>query len=547
MQPSARALVGTLGAFAVLLTSAVACSRDDARATGQAPTVFVPGSGASPSATAPEAVAPKENGKVVARAMEVWVYDAPSVNGKRIGYLRAGAEVATRGKPTAGEGCPGGFLPIEPQGYLCLGPGVTGDTQDAIALATARRPERTAGLPYGYAVVRNSGAPFYSRIPSEAEARAAESDWDKHFATLQQAEASEAKEGGYPQLGSVPGATFPLEPSPGVLASWATDGKDDPLPFFLKDRGVVPNLSGLAGPVRADSDAGASCSKGDKTCIPLELARPPKRLGISFIASFEADKRRYLLTPDLQLMPADRVRIVRGTSFRGVELGGTSGLELPIIFVTKAGAKRYTLEGKHTQEGAALEFRAAYRATKKQREIRGVRYFVLEDGSLVSTKEAVRLDPIRRMPKWGKEGERWLEINLAKQTLLAVDGEKPVFATLVSTGAGGVAEDTEKNPYVTPRGIFRVHTKHVASTMDSKQPEAEFELRDVPYIQYFKDGYALHAAYWHDQFGMPRSHGCINLAPLDAARLFAFTKPEVPSAWHGAMLPLRGTIVWIHP
>jgi lipoprotein-anchoring transpeptidase ErfK/SrfK len=142
--------------------------------------------------------------------------------------------------------------------------------------------------------------------------------------------------------------------------------------------------------------------------------------------------------------------------------------------------------------------------------------------------------------------QRWLEVNLTKQTLLAVEGDKPVYATLVSTGAGGMATDTEKNPYVTPRGIYRIHTKHTASTMDSRVPEAAFELRDVPYIQYFKDGYALHAAYWHDQFGMPRSHGCINLAPKDAAHLFAFTKPELPPGWHGAMLPLRGTVVWVH-
>jgi hypothetical protein len=45
---------------------------------------------------------------------------------------------------------------------------------------------------------------------------------------------------------------------------------------------------------------------------------------------------------------------------------------------------------------------------------------------------------------------------------------------------------------------------------------------------------------------MPRSHGCVNLAPLDAKRLFQFTKPEVPIGWHGAMQALTGTVVWIH-
>jgi lipoprotein-anchoring transpeptidase ErfK/SrfK len=51
-----------------------------------------------------------------------------------------------------------------------------------------------------------------------------------------------------------------------------------------------------------------------------------------------------------------------------------------------------------------------------------------------------------------------------------------------------------------------IHTKHVSVTMDSYTEGAEF---DVPY---FKEGYALHAAFWHDSFGQPYGHGCVNLA-----------------------------------
>ena len=50
--------------------------------------------------------------------------------------------------------------------------------------------------------------------------------------------------------------------------------------------------------------------------------------------------------------------------------------------------------------------------------------------------------------------------------------------------------------------------------------DLSFELRDVPYVQYFHEGYALHAAYWHDRFGIPRSHGCINLSPDNASWYF---------------------------
>jgi hypothetical protein len=496
-----------------------------------------------------EAVAPKaERSKIAARAMETFVYEGPSTTSKKLGYLRAGAIVDTRGGVASKAGCPGGWVPIAPAGFVCIGPTATANLEDPIVKASFRRPELTAGLPYGYAVVRNAGAPFYTRIPTSEEAKKLEPDWDHHFRTLVDAEAEEAREGGYPQLSSTPNGPRPIEPAPGVLASWATDNKDDALPSWLEHHATVPNLSGLAWSQRTAFDGGTSCDPADKGCVPLDASRPRKRLGISFIASLMAEGRRYLLTPDLLLMPADRVRLVRGTSFHGVELGGTGpgALRLPIAFVSKPNATKYTFDGHRMVAGDPLIWRSAHNLQGKQRIVGGVHYHELDDGTYLAAPDAVRLDPIKKLPKWGKDGERWIEVNLAKQTLLAVEGDKPVYATLVSTGAGGLAEPGPENPYVTPRGIFRIHTKHTAATMDSNQPEAEFELRDVPYIQYFKDGYALHAAYWHDQFGMPRSHGCINLAPIDAARLFGFTKPELPTAWHGVMKALTGTVVWIH-
>jgi lipoprotein-anchoring transpeptidase ErfK/SrfK len=82
-----------------------------------------------------------------------------------------------------------------------------------------------------------------------------------------------------------------------------------------------------------------------------------------------------------------------------------------------------------------------------------------------------------------------------------------------------------------------------------RRGEGTFQLRDVPYIQYFESGYAIHGAYWHDVFGTPRSHGCINLAPIDAHRVFLWTEPAVPDAWHamntGPELG-EGTVVIVH-
>jgi len=82
-----------------------------------------------------------------------------------------------------------------------------------------------------------------------------------------------------------------------------------------------------------------------------------------------------------------------------------------------------------------------------------------------------------------------------------------------------------------------------------RRGEGTFQLRDVPYIQYFESAYALHAAYWHDVFGTPRSHGCVNLAPVDAHRVFLWTDPPVPEGWHAINTGEEmgeGTTVIIH-
>jgi hypothetical protein len=192
-----------------------------------------------------------------------------------------------------------------------------------------------------------------------------------------------------------------------------------------------------------------------------------------------------------------------------------------------------------------LEWRTAVKLTGKQKMEGGKLYYEAEGGYFVDDRHAGRVDPAKKMPGWGKKGEKWIDVNLTKQVLVAYEGEKPVYATLVSSGEAGLG-DPEKTKS-TKRGIFRIHTKYRSITMDSDVVGEEFELRDVPYVQYFENGYALHGAYWHDMFGTPKSHGCVNLAPEDARRIFHWTEPQVPPAWHGAARSLTGTVVFIHP
>ncbi len=151
--------------------------------------------------------------------------------------------------------------------------------------------------------------------------------------------------------------------------------------------------------------------------------------------------------------------------------------------------------------------------------------------------------------------ERWIDIELATQTLVAYEGERPVFATLMSAGRGPQGSDT-----ATPIGINRIWVKLASSTMDnlerrddpsaleSVRPQEEqsfYSLDDVPYVQFFNKAVALHGVFWHRNFGRVQSHGCVNLAPKDARFLFGWTLPKLPRGW-SAVLPTateKGTLV----
>jgi lipoprotein-anchoring transpeptidase ErfK/SrfK len=139
--------------------------------------------------------------------------------------------------------------------------------------------------------------------------------------------------------------------------------------------------------------------------------------------------------------------------------------------------------------------------------------------------------------------ERWIDVELSTQTLVAYEGTRPVYATLVSSGRGPPGSDT-----ATPPGVHRIWVKLLSTNMGNLQNEDADEhylIEEVPYVQFFDRAVALHGAFWHRDFGHVHSHGCVNLAPVDAEWLFRFTSPHLPSGWTAA-LPVsveKGTVV----
>jgi lipoprotein-anchoring transpeptidase ErfK/SrfK len=104
-------------------------------------------------------------------------------------------------------------------------------------------------------------------------------------------------------------------------------------------------------------------------------------------------------------------------------------------------------------------------------------------------------------------GSRWIEVNLTNQTLTAWDGNVAVNTFLVSSGKWS----TQTLP-----GTFHIYLKLRTARMVGP----DYDTPDVPYTMYYDGDFAIHGAYWHNSFGTPVSHGCVNLSVPNAAWLF---------------------------
>ncbi|MGC4063183.1 MAG: L,D-transpeptidase [Polyangiaceae bacterium] len=419
------------------------------------------------------------------------------------------------------DGCSGGFYAVIPKGFVCVGDGATLDENDPLVRIGAEfPPDISRRLPYLYGTVRKPG-PIYRRAPSTEDLIAAEPDLEKRMKAWLAAPGEIGA--GYGQdLWTTDG-----QPAPDPKLVWETKRSDE-LPWFLADGRAPPLLEGKAKPTSA-----------------VVYGRMESRVGYSFLKTFLYQGRRYGLTTDLLIVPTDRLRPIQGSSFHGYRIPEDVTFPFAIVRSPTAKAFEHDRERNRLVAKGPLAYRSTVKLTGKQNFFRNRLHYETSDGLWVSDQDASRLEPAKRMPAWGKNGEKWIDVNVTKQTLVLYEGTRPVYATLVSTGEAGL-EDAEDST-ATRRGIFRIHTKYLSATMSSDEAGEEFELRDVPYVQYFEKGYALHGAYWHDRFGVPKSHGCINLSPEDARRIFFWTTPALPNGFHAVLEPLKGTVIFVHP
>ncbi len=142
------------------------------------------------------------------------------------------------------------------------------------------------------------------------------------------------------------------------------------------------------------------------------------------------------------------------------------------------------------------------------------------DGGVLPAS-AVRIAWPRAIPVGVPDSGFWVHVNPSEQTLTAWEGDRPVFATLISSGSGKPGQTTQP-------GLHPVYVKALHDRMRGD----EYFIEEVPFLQYFARGQGLHAASWHDRFGHAVTHGCVNLSTADARWLFDWSPPTLPVGWH---------------
>jgi hypothetical protein len=170
-----------------------------------------------------------------------------------------------------------------------------------------------------------------------------------------------------------------------------------------------------------------------------------------------------------------------------------------------------------------------------------------EKGVFVAESDVVIPSPIgeppSKLPTNGKKS--WVEVSTVGGWLVAYEDRTPVYVTLISAGRARMLDDGRMAPISsTPNGAYPIFSKLETTTMRSEtRPDAVHA--EVMFTQVFFEGFALHGAYWHDEWGDRKSAGCVNLAPIDAQWLFDWSEPKMPPDWHARRVQPSDPVTWV--
>lgn len=117
----------------------------------------------------------------------------------------------------------------------------------------------------------------------------------------------------------------------------------------------------------------------------------------------------------------------------------------------------------------------------------------------------------------------WTQVDLYEQTFAAYEGNRMVYASLISSGL---------NRWPTHEGLFQVWDRHTATKMSGAEGKIDYYfIEDVPHTMFFDNDIALHGAYWHNRFGYKHSHGCVNMPPRAAEWVYIWSEASPNDLW----------------
>jgi len=457
---------------------------------------------------------------ITALGWRTGIVEAPQSNARWIGYVRAGGQIAIVRGPVGNDGCPArsdmrgaGWYEVEGSGFVCVGPlamltSVLGNRPITRRLPTP--PDIDAAMPFTYA--RNTrAAAIYRWLPSEDEEREVEPE---RYAPRVPA--------GDADGGMVAGdASAPLMAT--AVATMATDAGRAP------DAQVrIEDLEGAAGtPLLRRILRG----------MYVSLNREARASGGS--SFWHTQSGGYIRSSALSTLRSDGF-------FQGIALDAQH--HLPIGVALSTVTSTYQANGRSmSPTGRVPRLAIIQLADEPPVTVGNEQYYHTAEGYFLRSRQ-VRVITRHEPPvDLSSPDEKWIDVNLDHQSVVAYEGARPVYVTVASTGRRNRSNPDEN--YETVQGAFRILSKHVATTMDGNSAnDGPYSIEDVPWVMYFEGSFALHGAFWHNGFGAMRSHGCVNMSPPDARWFYNWTEPHVAPGWNGAYANAQrpGTRVYVH-
>lgn len=427
--------------------------------------------------------------------------DASTDGAHRLGYLRHGSHAPFFPQPIVNDDCAEGWYELIEGGFVC-GKYTSPDPKAPSVKFAANPPDLADAMPYRYGYAVTDNTPVYRRVLSLLDRQKFE-----------------------PELVPPP----PLPPDASVLPSSPSEDNDNPSDdnaptnkHVVKDAGIV--------------------KLGDLKGRGVLVRRMMKGFYVALDRAFNAAHARWWRTAEGFAIPYERIALqawspgFHGSWVKPADPATLDGGDVPegnggAALVSSGYAARFVQNAKGKMGfTTALPKWTALELSGEPKTIDGVVFDLTTSGFWVRVADLMVATP--EPPSDLGENEKWIDVDLSRQSLVAFEGKHPVYATRISSGKHW-SWDPEHD-HATPTGSYRIYEKHVSTTMDGDvAADGPYSIEDVPWVMYFQGSYALHGAFWHNLFGTTRSHGCINMSPIDAREIFFWSEPSLPKGWHG--------------